>query len=259
MAEDKKKQKSIVDRITYAYIRKIKKWMFCPACQQGKMTINKKSTLWTCEECGYKLTADEFEDDYVFWFCDECNTYLNNQEGFERRASRHICRSCGYENDTTFENVKGICSDCGKIIHDPDGTLCADCRQERRRKAKEWLVTAGKVVGVVAAVAGAVYLASQSDGEESSDYTPKLGDGEDEEGATMRFNHVTDHWMETASEDELRSIENEMRAELDSMDYDSDEYLQLDLKRIDVVNAIASKFPLNLPHREHGWYLPNDD
>lgn len=259
MAKDKKKQKSIVDRITYAYIRKIKKWMFCPACQQGKMTINKKSTLWTCEECGYSLSADEFEDDYIFWFCDECNTYLNNQNGFDRHASRHICRNCGYENDTTFENVKGICTDCGKIIPDPDGTLCADCRQERRQKAKEWLITAGKVVGVAAAVAGAVYLASQSDGEGSDNYTPLFSGGEDEEGAMMRFNHVTDYWMETASEDELRSIEDEMRAELDSMDYDSDEYLQLDLKRIDVVNAIASRFPLNLPKREHGWYLPNDD
>ena len=48
--------------------------------------------------------------------------------------------------------------------------------------------------------------------------------------------------METASEDELRSVEDEMRAELDSLDSDSDEYLQLDLKRIDVVNAIASRF-----------------
>lgn len=259
MAKDKKKQKSIVDRITYAYIRKIKKWMFCPACQQGKMTINKKSTLWTCEDCGYRLSADEFEDDYVFWFCDECNTYLNNQDGFDRRASRHICRNCGYENDTTFDNVKGICTDCGKIIPDPDGTLCADCRQERRQKAKEWLVTAGKVVGVVAAVAGTVYLASQSDGRESSNYTPLFGGDKGEGDAKMRFDYVTDYWMETASEDELRSVEDEMRAELDSLDYDSDEYLQLDLKRIDVVNAIASRFPLNLPKREHGWYLPNDD
>lgn len=68
------KHKNIVEALTYAYIRKIKKWMFCPACQSGKMTINKKSTLWTCEDCGYKLSADEFEDDYVFWFCDECGT-----------------------------------------------------------------------------------------------------------------------------------------------------------------------------------------
>ena len=75
----------------------------------------------------------------------------------------------------------------------------------------------------------------------------------------MKFNHVTDNWMESASEDELRSTEDEMMSELNSIDSDSDEYLQLDLKRIDVVNAIASRFPLNLPSREHGWYLPNDD
>lgn len=253
------KRKNLFETVTYAYIRRIKKWMFCPACQQGKMTINKKSTLWTCEDCGYKLSADEFEDDYVFWFCDECNTYLNNQEGFDRSAPRHICKKCGYENDTTFDNLKGMCSDCGKVIPDPDGTLCADCRLARRQKAKEWLSTAGKVAGVVAAVAGAAYLASQtSDDETSTDYIPLPG-GDDEGGNEMRFDHVTNYWMETASEDELRSVEDEMRAELDSMDYDSDEYLQLDLKRIDVVNAISSRFPLNLPHREHGWYLPNDD
>ena len=75
----------------------------------------------------------------------------------------------------------------------------------------------------------------------------------------MKINHVTDNWMESASEDELRSTAEEMMSELNSIDYDSDEYLQLDLKRIDVVNVIASRFPLNLPSREHGWYLPNDD
>ena len=48
-----KKNKSIVNKLTYAYIRKIKKWMYCPSCQKGKMSINKKSTVWTCEDCGY--------------------------------------------------------------------------------------------------------------------------------------------------------------------------------------------------------------
>ena len=256
---NEKKRKSIADRLTYAYIRRVKKWMFCPACQDGKMSINKASTMWTCEHCGYKLSADEFEDDYIFWFCDECNTYLNKQEGFDRSASRHICSNCGYENDTTFNNIKGICTDCGKVIPDPDGTLCVDCRQERRRKAKEWLIAAGKVAGAVAVVAGAAYLAAQSEGEESDNYAPSYGGGEDEGGVLMKFGYVTDSWMATATEDELRSVSSEMSAELDQMDYDSNEYLQLDLKRIDVVNAIASRFPLNLPKREHGWYLPNDD
>lgn len=43
------------------------------------------------------------------------------------------------------------------------------------------------------------------------------------------------------------------------LDYESDEHTQIYNIHIDVVNAIASRFPLNLPRREHGWYLPNDD
>ena len=258
MGNEMKSRKSITDRITYAYIRRIKKWMFCPSCQEGKMTIDKKSTTWTCETCGYNLSADEFEDDYIFWFCDECNTFLNNQEGFDRNATSHICQKCGYKNDTTFDNVKGECLDCGKLLLDPDGTLCVDCRLARRQKAKEWLVSVGKVVGVAAAVAAAACLEPKStENTGETDYSDFL----DEESMTENnnFDYVTDYWMNTASEHELRNTEMKMRAELDAMDFDSDEYLQLDLKRIDVVNAISSRFPLNLPHREHGWYLSNDD
>lgn len=260
MIINKKGHKSIANHFTYLYIRKIKKWMFCPSCQKGKMTINKKSTLWTCEDCGYQLSADEFEDDYVFWFCDECNSYLNNQEGFNRNAPRHICQNCGYENDTTLENIKGVCSDCGKIISDPDCTLCADCRQERRKKMKERLIKAGKVVGTAAVVAGTAYLASQSDSDESINYTPLLNKNNyNEDGVQTGFDYVTNYWLETASEEDLRATSSEMEALLDELDYDSEEYSKIYATHIDVVNAIASRFPLNLPYREHGWYLPSDD
>ena len=125
---------------------------------------------WICKECGYQLSADEFEDDYVFWFCDNCDAYLNNQENFDRGADRHICRNCGYENDPTLDNVKGICSDCGKVIADQEATLCPECKQRREQKAKEWLAKAGKVVGVVTAVAGAAaYLASQISSDDSTE------------------------------------------------------------------------------------------
>lgn len=260
MKQPKKTQNSIGDRLTYAYIRKIKKWMFCPACQKGKMTIDKKSTVWTCEDCGYNFSADEFEDGYVFWFCGECNTYLNNQDGFDIHATKHICRKCGYENDTTFDNVKGICSDCGKIIPDPDTTLCADCRQLRKQKAKEWLIKAGRVAGIVAAVAGTAYLASQTTDDDGYSCASLPGRDDNYEGGTeMSFGYVTDYWLETASEDELRSTAGEMEAIMDELDYDSEEHSRIYDIHIDVVNAIASRFPPNLPHREHGWYLPNDD
>lgn len=181
-----KKHKNIVDILTYSYIRNIKKWMFCPACQNGKMKINKKSTFWICKDCGYKLSADDFEDDYVFWFCDECNTYLNNQEGFNRHAKKHVCQKCGYANDTTFNNIKGICSDCGKILSDPNETLCSDCKKARKEKAKERLKTAGKVAGVAAAVAGATYLAFKSSEEDEATDYKYLPSGDDKGDNIMK-------------------------------------------------------------------------
>ena len=69
----------------------------------------------------------------------------------------------------------------------------------------------------------------------------------------MNFDYITDSWMDTASE------EDELSSYLDQLDYDSDEHTRLSNIQVDLVNAICSRFPLNLPHREHGWYLPNDD
>ena len=168
---EKKQRKSLIDLITYAYIRRIKKWMFCPACQDGKMSINRSSTLWQCESCGYQLSADEFEDDYVFWFCDECKAYLNSQEEFNRNSPKHICKKCGYENDTTFDTIKGICTDCGKTIPDPDSTLCVDCRLIRREKAKKWLLAAGAIAGAVLAAVAVSNSTSTSTGTAPIDIT----------------------------------------------------------------------------------------
>lgn len=117
-----------------------------------------------------------------------------------------------------------------------------------RDKVKGWLVMAGKIAGIAVAAFGTAYLIKQNSDKEK-----------EQEEARVRFDYVTDNWMIAASEDELRATEKQMRTELEGLDYDSDEYLQLDLKRIDVVNTIASRFPLKLPKREHGWYLPNDE
>ncbi len=172
-----KKKISFGDRASYFYIKNLKKWMFCPSCKNGKMSFNKKTSHWVCEDCGYGFSEEYFLDDCVFWFCDECETYLNNQEDFDRNASKHICRNCGYENDTTFDNIKGTCADCGKLLPNPDATLCADCRQVRREKAKQWLITTGKVAAGIAVVVGAAVLAaSATEDDEDTDYTPLSDD-----------------------------------------------------------------------------------
>lgn len=145
MARSSNKRKRIIDRITDSYLRRIKRWMYCPACNTGKMEFVKTNSLWVCEDCGYSLSAKEFEDDYIFFWCDECGSYLNIQEGFDRHSSKHICQNCGYTNDTTLNNVFGICADCGKTLPDPNASLCVNCRHERQRKAKEWLLSTGRI------------------------------------------------------------------------------------------------------------------
>lgn len=141
---------NINDTLSYFYIKRIKRWMQCPVCNH-KLLFEKSSASWSCNNCDYFIKEKEFLDDFIFWFCDECNTYLNNQEGFDRHADKHICRKCGYENDTTFDNVKGECKDCGLLLPNPDATLCDECKKERLKKAGKWLLAAGAVVGVVAA------------------------------------------------------------------------------------------------------------
>ena len=66
-----------------------------------------------------------------------------------------------------------------------------------------------------------------------------------------RFSYVTSSWLETAAEDELLEIASKMESLLDELEYDSNEYTKIYSIHIDVVNAISSRFPLNLTHCEH--------
>lgn len=130
-----KKNKSIGEQLTHFYIKKIKKWMYCPACD-GQMVITKNSTLWKCNKCGYSLVTSEFEDDYVFWFCDKCNAYLNNQEGFDRHLQHWVCEKCGFDNNITDDNVVGFCIDCGILLPDVNKSLCKECKTKRLERAQ---------------------------------------------------------------------------------------------------------------------------
>lgn len=125
----------LVDKITYIYIKKIKKWMECPVCH-NKMLFDKKGKLWKCNNCSYDLPETEFLDDFVFWFCDGCGEYLNIQEGFNRKGTEWTCTKCGFNNDTTLSNIKGECKDCGKLLENPDATICSKCKIIRMQKAQ---------------------------------------------------------------------------------------------------------------------------
>lgn len=141
--------KSLVDLMSHAYTRRIKRWMFCPACREGKLSITRKSDIWKCKNCGYELSEDKLAENYAFWFCDECNAYLNNQNGFDISSNRHVCKNCGYENDTTSDNTKRLCSNCGKILPDTNGALCVECKAIRKEQTKERVINAGIILSAV--------------------------------------------------------------------------------------------------------------
>lgn len=65
--------------------------------------------------------------------------------------------------------------------------------------------------------------------------------------------------LNVASEKTLRNKAGRMRDKMESLNYDSRKYTRIYFRHNDVVNAISSRFPVKLPPREHGWYLPNDD
>ena len=126
---------NLSNKLTYSYIKNIKRWMECPVCHR-KMIFEKGRSAWVCNDCSYALPEEEFLDDFVFWFCDGCNEYLNVQDGFDRKRTNWVCTKCGFDNDITFANLRGQCKDCGKLLMNPDATICSECKTIRMRKAK---------------------------------------------------------------------------------------------------------------------------
>ncbi len=74
----------------------------CPACKGPNFL--KWSKHWRCEDCGYKIRKLK-KLLGIFWFCDECETFLNVQEGFTTKNKKWTCSECGYLNDVTRKNI----------------------------------------------------------------------------------------------------------------------------------------------------------
>lgn len=79
----------------------------------------------------FGVFLDKLNGEYIFWYCDNCNAYLNKQEGFDPSADNHVCTKCGFVNDTTEANIKRVCSECGCILENQNEKICEDCKTEK--------------------------------------------------------------------------------------------------------------------------------
>lgn len=121
-----------------------------------------------------------------------------------------------------------------------------------------------KVVDIAAAVVGTVYLAAHTKEDNgSTDYT-LLPNGDDEGGSTMNYSYGNS-WFKSASDSDLDTEREKIRVAFCSAgdDFDLACELQELLWKFDAEmneRAWAGEDPHGPAfHREHGWYLPNDD
>ena len=42
----------------------------------------------------------------IYWYCDSCETLMNDQRGFKTITGIWKCKECGYLNDVTENNVQ---------------------------------------------------------------------------------------------------------------------------------------------------------
>lgn len=59
---------------------------------------------WQCFDCGYAISIRE-KLFGTLWFCDNCDTYMNVQSGFNTKNGHWKCSECGFENDVSSKNI----------------------------------------------------------------------------------------------------------------------------------------------------------
>ena len=83
----------------------VKKWTNCPACRSPNMYLGPSGRKWKCPDCGYVLPRFDRDPFSVFWFCDECEAYLNVQPEFTTKSGIWKCTECGHQNNVTKGNI----------------------------------------------------------------------------------------------------------------------------------------------------------
>lgn len=130
----------------------------------------------------------------VTWYCDGCNSVLNEQTGFNTNSGTWECTECGYENDVTEDNIfvsedeyqesMGIprCPICGsRVTGDaPDATYwfnCDECGSRFRLEDGELIDAhkpSGKNGGICqncgASLSGGEYVAPWENGNNPDGY-----------------------------------------------------------------------------------------
>lgn len=72
----------------------------------------------------------------IDWYCDSCNSYLNDQTGFTDNKRLWACDDCGYINELTKENIFNSKAD----YENSKADKCISCQQNLAGsvRTEEW-------------------------------------------------------------------------------------------------------------------------
>jgi len=284
------------EKAIHFYIKNIKREIDCPNCYSKKigsqMRVDRKRKIWLCDKCNYSISCKDFENDYIFWFCDNCETFLNVQNGFVIKEKRWICTECGFNNDVSSSNIVNECIGCNKLMDPNDNHLyCEVCRTKRLEKITKILRFTSEVCLALSECFKQVddnSIPLYSSNVSAVEYLESL-DGVYEKGSLKTRNKInevvkkttghtysefnerqveimsyTRKWFKKATDQELSVEREKVRQAYCKSGRDHNLAVKLQNLLYEFDGEISRRawdgeteyaYPR---HREHGWYLPND-
>lgn len=52
----------------------------------------------------YEISDEKYPD--IDWYCDKCNSFLNDQKGFSDHRKTWKCLECGFKNEISAKNIR---------------------------------------------------------------------------------------------------------------------------------------------------------
>lgn len=100
------------------------------------------------DKLNYLFHPEDYEDVYygddldkrfpgIEWYCDECDAYLNEQEGFDDYLPYWECRECGYFNRLEIDEIYEYSGDFDKGRRLIDPVKFANALERRRQELEE--------------------------------------------------------------------------------------------------------------------------
>ena len=75
--------------------------ILCPACGNK---MDDEDDQWKCPTCKYSISKERAATE-IFWFCDNCGSFLNVQEDFDSSKDAFVCKECGFLNELSESNI----------------------------------------------------------------------------------------------------------------------------------------------------------